>query len=188
MRLHAFLAAAVVTGALVGCMHEPNYVGDGFQPINVNEGVPRTARSQKADAETAKPAPPKSLLDMPPERPGDPNVTQVCASIRAVVNGKALLNEEVREACFVALQQAKGNPAKQKEIVTNTLELLVERELLVQDAHARLDKSPQGKKFLEKVTDFADKEFDRWLRGLKSNLQLKNDDEVKDWLLQQGLS
>lgn len=194
MRWRAFLATAAACGALAGCLHEPGYVGDGFKPITANQGVARTVRSQIPDGTPAKPVRPKSLLDMPPERPGDPNVIQVCASIRAVVNGKAILNEEVREACFAALKNSlietvssDERAAKQKQILTMTLDLLVERELLVQDATARL-KSPQGKKFLEKMSEVANKDFDRWLRNLKTNLQMKSDDEVKAWLNEQGLS
>jgi len=195
MKWRAFGATAAVAGLLAGCMHEPAYVGDGFKPINVNEGTPSYVRSQKPDAEPAKPKPPKSLLDMPPERPGDPNVVQVGASIRAVVNGKVILNEEVREACFAPLSatmreslSAEERTAKQKQILTQALEVMVERELLAQDAYKRLDKNPQGKKFLEKMTEVANKEFDRWLSTLKTNLNLKSDDEIKDWLHAQGLS
>jgi hypothetical protein len=217
MRWRAYVATAAVAGSLAGCMHEPAYVGDGFKPLNPNEGTPGSVRSQKPDAEPgsrkgdspledrgtvpfsgpAKHKPPKSLLDMPPERPGDPHVVQVVASIRAVVNGKAILDEEVREACFWELKKsqvetvsAEERTAKQKDILTKALDLLVERELLVEDAHKRLDKNPQGKKFLEKMSEHANKEFDRWLKNVKSNpgLNLKSDDELKAWLRAQGLS
>jgi hypothetical protein len=174
-------------------MHEPTYVGDGFQPINVNDGVVRTVRSQKPEPEQAKPQLPKSLLDMPPERPGDPNVTQVCASIRAVVNGKVILNEEVRGACLSAIKDslmrvsASERATVQKEILTKALEVLVEWELLNQDIELR-SKSPQMKKFLEKMTEAADKDFDRTIKSLKSNLGFKTDEEINDWLQQQGVS
>jgi hypothetical protein len=195
MRWRAFVAAALSAGALAGCVSDPPpYVGYGFKPLDPNEGVVRTTRSQKPDGQPAQLTPLKSLLDMPPEQLGDPNLVQVCASIRAVVNGKAILNEEVREACLVQLQKlqyetisAEERAAKQKQILINALDLLVERELLVQDAYARL-KSPQGKQFLEKMRDVAHKDFDRWLRGLKSGLKLNSDEDVKGWLAAQGLS
>jgi len=194
MRWQAFLAAGLACAAMTGCMHDPAYVGDGFQPINVNDGVVRTTRSQKPDAESTKSNPTKSLLDMPPERPGDPNLAHVCATIRAVVNGKVILNEEVRAACYSRIKQisvetvsATERSAKQKEILLNALEVLVEWELLNQDIELR-SKSPQMKKFLEKMTEAADKDFDRTLKGLKANLSLKTDDEIQDWLQQQGLS
>ena len=187
------LASATLAGVLAGCVSEPAYVGDGFKPLTANDGIQRS-RSQKPEPAPAKLDLPKSLLDLPPERGGDPNVCQVCASIRATVNGKAILDEEVRQACYALLireqQQnlrSEERAARQKEILNATLENLVERELLVQDAVARL-KSPQGKKFLEKMTEVANKEFDRWLSNLKGQLQLKSDDEVKEWLRVQGLS
>jgi hypothetical protein len=198
MRWRALVATTAVAGSLAGCMHEAAYVGDGYKPPDVNAGTPGFVRSQKPEAEPVKPRPsqlPKSLLDLPPERPGDPPLVQVVASIRAVVNGKAILDEEVREACFwelLRLQReaasAEERLAKQKEVLTRALELLVERELLVEDAYKRLDKSPQGKKFLEKMTEESNKQFDRWLKSVKTNLNLKSDDEIKGWLRDQGLS
>jgi hypothetical protein len=193
MNWRAFLAGGSVCAALSGCMHEPMYVGDGFEPINVNDGVVRTTRSQKPDPEPAKPNYPKSLLDMPPERPGDPNATQVCASIRAVVNGKVILNEEVRGACLQHIREslrtasASERATVQKEILTKALEVLVEWELLNQDIELR-SKSPQMKKFLEKMTEAADKDFDRTIKGLKSGIGLKTDEEINEWLQQQGVS
>jgi hypothetical protein len=190
----AFLVTGSICIASAGCMHDPAFVGDGFQPINVNDGVVRTVRSQKPDTEPAKPTPPKSLLDMPPERPGDPNLTHLCASIRAVVNGKVILNEEVRQACYAQLRDLGVQPVsatersrKQKEILLKALEFLVEWELLNQDIELR-SKSPQMKKFLEKMTEAADKEFDRTLKSLKGNLGLKTDEEIQEWFQQQGLS
>src|SRR5262245_3676493 len=194
MRWRAFLAAGLACAALAGCMHDPAYVGDGFQPINVNDGVVRTTRSQKPDAEPVKPTPPKSLLDMPPEHPGDPNLSHVCASIRAVVNGKVILNEEVRQACYAAIRStyvdtvsASERSAKQKEIFLRALDFLVEWELLNQDIELR-SKSPQMKKFLEKMGEAADKDFDRTVKSLKENLGLKTDDQIQEWFQQQGLS
>src|SRR6516164_733568 len=116
MRWRAFVAAALGAGALAGCVSDPPpYVGYGFKPLDPNEGVVRTTRSQKPDAQPARLAPPKSLLDMPPEQSGDANLVQVCASIRAVVNGKAILNEEVREACFASLQQMQAETMSGEE-------------------------------------------------------------------------
>jgi hypothetical protein len=189
----AAAAAAAVCLVLAGCMNEPMYVGDGFKPIKVNDGVDRTTRSQMPDTETAKPKVPKSLLDMPPEKPADSNTTQVCASIRAVVNNKVILNEEVKAACLHAIREtyvqtsASERVTKQKEILTKALEVLVEWELLNQDIELRA-KSPQMKKFLEKMTEAADKDFDRTIKGLKSSLGMKTDDEVDAWLQQQGVS
>jgi hypothetical protein len=194
MNWRAFLAAGSACAALAGCMNEPMYVGDGYKPINVNDGVVRTTRSQMPDREPVKPKLPKSLLDMPPERPGDPDSTQVCASIRAVVNNKVILNEEVKEACFYQLHQvqiqtvnASERIQKQKEILTKALEVLVEWELLNQDIELRA-KSPPMKKFLEKMQEAADKDFDRTIKGLKSNLGVKTDEEVDAWMQQQGMS
>jgi hypothetical protein len=117
------------------------------------------------------------------------------ASIRAVVNNHAILNEEVRESCYAALRQTLAEEmspseraAKQKQILTNTLEMLVERELLLEDAYAKLEKNPEGKKFLEKMKDEAAKQFKEQLRGLKKALHFTTDDELKAWMQDQGIS
>src|SRR5262249_52423456 len=130
MRWRAYAAAAAVAGSLAGCMHEPAFVGDGYKPPNPNDGTPGYVRSQKPDPEPATPKLTKSLLDVRPERPGDPTLVQVVASIRAVVNGKAILDEEVRAACFWELlrsQRENTSPeerlAKQRDILTKALQL-----------------------------------------------------------------
>jgi hypothetical protein len=195
MRRQIVAMSVLFVGWLAGCETEPKYVGDGYVRPSVNGPVGQQVRSQKPDNEPAKLQPPKSLLDMPPEKPADANIVQVCASIRAVVNGKAILDEEVRQACFAALRATLSENmttqeriARQKQILTTTLELLVERELLMQDALGKLGKSPQGQKFLEKMKELSNKEFDRWLRNLKTALNLKTDEEIRDWLAGQGLS
>jgi parvulin-like peptidyl-prolyl isomerase len=193
MKRLALAVSAALIGMLIGCETENSAIVSNRLPPNVvtptNPSQPTMTRYQKPDTEVKKPDLAKSLLDTPPDRVGD-----VCGSIRATVNGKAILNEEVRVACFAALQatlrdglSAQERAARQKEILTSTLEIMVERELLVQDAMTKL-KNPQGQKFLEKVREAADKEFDRWLRNIKTQLNLKSDDEVKDWLRAQGLN
>jgi peptidyl-prolyl cis-trans isomerase C len=189
MRWPALAASAIFLGVMAGCFQpESSAIITNKVPPNVvspsNPNPAAVTRSQK----------PESLLDTPPEVGGDLKAVQVCASIRATVNGKAILNEEVRESCFATLQQAQvesataeERTARQKQILTNTLELLVERELLLQDALGKL-KNPQGQKFLEKIREVSNREFDRWLRNLKTQLDLKSDEEVKDWLHAQGLS
>lgn len=161
------------------------------------EAVPEPAaalvRAQKPDAPKPRPLP-RTLLDTPPEQIGDPNVVRVAASIRATVNNKAILNEEVREACFGKLMEIRlsGLPAdeqraREKEVFITTLEQLIERELLVQDANTRL-KGPQGQKYLEKLKEAFSRDFDKWLRTRKNLLGLKSDDEVKAWFVKQGIS
>jgi hypothetical protein len=77
--------------------------------------------------------------------------------------------------------------AKQKEVITGTLEVLIERELLYQEAQTRL-KTPQGQKFLEKLKEYSDKDFDKSLRAMKEALGKKTDDEMREYLRDQGLS
>ena len=188
MKWQCFAASAVIVGSLAGCQSDgPQMGAQGPPPMTMSpEGRPvPISRSQKPD----------SLLDRAPERIGDASQVSVGASIRAVVNGHAILNEEVRETCFAALRQTmledmapSERAAKQKEILTSTLDMLVERELLLEDAYAKLEKNPEGKKFLEKLKDEAAKQFKDQLRSLKKALNLKSDDEIKEWMLKQGIT
>lgn len=194
MKWQALAASAALVGVLSGCETESSAIVSNRLPPNVvtpnNPSQPTMTRYQKPDEETKKkPLLAKSLLDTPPERVGE-----VCGSIRATVNGKAILDQELRQACFAQMQSIQRSglseqerTARLKELLTSTLEVMVERELLVQDAMTKL-KNPQGQKFLEKIREAAGKEFDRWLKNIKTQLTLKSDEEVKDWLHAQGLN
>src|SRR5205823_1706925 len=77
---------------------------------------------------------------------------------------------------------------KLREIFKDTLDQLIERELLIQDAQARLRKG--GPAIMQKLQDAAEKEFDnRWVRSMKErNANIKSDDDLKAFLRAQGLS
>jgi hypothetical protein len=187
MRWQILAVSAGLVGALAGCQSSKTMARPDPQPAALS-------RSQKPDPARPAAGPEKTLLDVPPQDPGDPGVVRVCASIRATVNGKAILDEEVRAACYGALRQvALANlppgeqVAKQKEIVTGTLEVLIERELLYQEALSKL-KTPPGQKFLEKLREYSDKDFQKSVRSMKEALGKKTDEEVKEYLREQGLS
>jgi hypothetical protein len=197
MRWQCLAASAMVIVALVGCQSDPPQLGaQGPPPMKMGpDGQPvPLSRSQKPEPEN-KPALPKSLLDKVPEHIGDEAHVSTGASIRAVVNGHAILNEEVREACYAALRQTmieEMSPGerltKQKEILTAALDMLIERELLLEDAFAKLEKNPEGKKFLDHMKDEAAKQFKEQLRSLKKALNIKSDDDLKAWMLAQGIT
>jgi RNA polymerase sigma factor (sigma-70 family) len=91
--------------------------------------------------------------------------------VAATVNGAAILAEEVSAAAFPSPAGARA-----KKTLHETLERLVEREVILQDAFARLQQHPEA---LQKLRAAARKEFDRqWPRclaetGLKTNEQLQ---------------
>jgi parvulin-like peptidyl-prolyl isomerase len=64
---------------------------------------------------------------------------------------------------------------------------LVEREVVLQDAFGRLQ--GRGDAFLKKLKEAASKEFDRqWVRAIMQSTNVKNDQELKEFLRSQGMS
>jgi hypothetical protein len=117
---------------------------------------------------------------------------QVVSAIRATVNGVPILDGEVRSACFYLLQQTQSLPegerqVRQKEILDKTLEALLERELVLQEANARF--GGKNSKFMDKLKEAAAREFDRQVvKSLKAQNGIKNDEEFKAKLRAQGVS
>jgi parvulin-like peptidyl-prolyl isomerase len=151
------------------------------------------SRLQKADQDVVKLAQPKPKkgLDDRPIPTGDAAGGQVVVSIRAMVNDVPIFDEEVRNACAGALSKTRELPEAERaraqaEILHQTLDQLVERELVIQDAMAKLNQG--GKRLLEKVRDAAGKEFDRQIREIKKQTNAKTDEDFQELLRSQGIS
>jgi parvulin-like peptidyl-prolyl isomerase len=163
------------------------------------------SRSQKPEAEPPAPkAPPP--LDLPPDRPADLGDGRPAAAIRAVVNGQAILDDEVRAACYQELTRVDFDPslpaeekAKRKaEIFHDALAHLVERELVLQDLEATFGRPPKGAKggpppVVDKLKQIASEEFDKHIfRNLRAASGIASDEEFKrtfeEHLSRQGLS
>jgi peptidyl-prolyl cis-trans isomerase SurA len=120
---------------------------------------------------------------------------QVTCRVRAVVNGVAILDDELRQAAYGELAIANTAPepertARLKEIIRRELEKLIERELILKEAQNVMEKRPQAWK---KLQEFADKEFDKSMRSYKERLAsqgvvCENEDKLKEVLMQQGLT
>jgi parvulin-like peptidyl-prolyl isomerase len=151
------------------------------------------SRSQKPDLELVtltKPRPKKGL-DERPVPTGDAAGGQIVVSIRAMVNDVPIFDEEVRNACAGALSKTRELPESERtraqaDILHNTLEQLVERELVIQDAMNKLNQG--GKRLLEKVREAAGKEFDRQVREIKKQTGVKTDEDFQELLRSQSIS
>jgi peptidyl-prolyl cis-trans isomerase SurA len=144
---------------------------------------PVVARAQKSDGK----APPVNVLDLLPERPAGAPQGPAAASIRATVNGEAILDEEVIFAAMQSLASARS-AEEQTEILNQTITGLVERELLYQEAVARL-KGPPGLKVLDKLREEANKEFDKnTVRRLLKAQDLKSEEQLAAFLREHGMS
>jgi parvulin-like peptidyl-prolyl isomerase len=183
MKWQGLVAAAAVLGAVTGCQAQQG----GLAPAQTAHPV---QRFQKPDAETIRQT---SLSTRPLEPIAEKGDGQVVAAIRATVNGVPILDQEVLAASLGLLQGANHLPeperSQQIALVKNkVLDMLIERELILQDVKNRFSKGPAAK-FLEKLKEAGEKEFDRQIvRTTKKKYNLKTDDDLKSFLANQGLS
>jgi parvulin-like peptidyl-prolyl isomerase len=139
------------------------------------------ARAQKPEESPSRPPRLTPLAEMEPERSIDGVKISRAASIRAVVNGEAILDEEVKAASYQALLGAQSL-TEQTEILNQALNQLIDREVVLQDAIAKLTRGPGGK-FLDKLKDAAHKEFEQqWLRRMMKGNNIKSEEEFKNFL------
>jgi parvulin-like peptidyl-prolyl isomerase len=118
-------------------------------------------------------------------RPGLKFHGEEAARIAAVVNGEAILMEDVEVAAAQALAGARSE-ARRAEILKEALNQVIDREVVLQDAFARLSKGA-GAKFLDKLKEVARQEFDKWMHGFMRASHLASEAEVKSFLRAHGL-
>jgi parvulin-like peptidyl-prolyl isomerase len=111
------------------------------------------------------------------------------ASIRATVNGEAILDEDVLATAASSLAGAR-TAAERQEIFRQSLDHLIEREVVYQDAAARITRmGPQGNKLMDRLKEAAGKEFEhQTVRPLVKANRLKDADELDALLKANGLS
>jgi parvulin-like peptidyl-prolyl isomerase len=103
------------------------------------------------------------------------------ARIAALVNGEAILMEEVEAAAAQALAGA-GTEARRAEILKDALNQVIDREVVWQDALARLNKGP-GAKFLDKLKEVARQEFEKqWMQRFMRANHITSEEELKTFL------
>jgi hypothetical protein len=124
---------------------------------------------------------PVSVSTKPPAPPG-----QVAVRISAYVGETPILDDEVRTAIhpFLPMIQALPEPERSvrlKEATSKELEKLIERELIIADAMARLKKNMRA---VDKLKEAAGKEFDKQLQTWRENLnrqglKIETEDDLK---------
>jgi parvulin-like peptidyl-prolyl isomerase len=115
---------------------------------------------------------------------------EVAARIRAVVNTVPIMDEEVKEMVMPQLLSIRQLPEPQrtaasKEVLEKALQSLIEREVVMQTAMARLKDRPQ---VIDKLKEAAAKEADKRLREIRKGAGLKSDEELKAWFSYQGMT
>jgi parvulin-like peptidyl-prolyl isomerase len=159
---------------------------DRLQPdlpalLNLPAGDPGQARGQKEERTARRPA--GSLLNLGPEAAGGGD--RCIARIRAVVNGEPILDEEVLAASYQGLREA-NTEAEKARVLQAKLDELIDREVVLQDAFARL--AGRGERFLDELKKAAGKEFEKtWLQRMMRGNNFTNLDEFKSFLRNNGM-
>jgi peptidyl-prolyl cis-trans isomerase SurA len=203
MRWRSPLTSAVVGFSLValGCDTDKPFVaavGSEAEP-GLLRTVEAMGRGDESAARAQAPDPEQSTL-VAQGRPASSNpggvqpASYTAAHVAAIVNGEAILDEEMRAAAHDMLRRLEGMPEperskKQAELLTQVLNALIDREVVLQDAFERIKHGPGGEKNLEKIRELADTDFERtWVRPVKEQLHIKSDEEFKAFLIKQGMS
>lgn len=192
----AWLAAVL---AACGCVAKPSHLSAlppaaGAAPpapvppaASVAHPDNEVARSQKPDAGQGGMA--VCLISLPVDRPAEASHARPAATICAVVNGEPILTEEVTMACLQQMMGAR-TPRERQEIFRQTRELIIEREILLQDAFAKLERGgKQGAKFLEQLKKVAGEEFHkRWMKPLMKLNHIDSTQEFTVFLQRNGMT
>ncbi|MFN5289289.1 MAG: peptidylprolyl isomerase [Planctomycetia bacterium] len=152
-------------------------------PLVQSIGIPETQVVRAISQDDSDSAGEQTALNVPEEK--KPGQKTTGSNIVAIVNGEAVLEEEVRLSLSQGIGESSlGEQARRKAAITQ----LVEREIVIQDAQNKLSKNPQAKKFLDKLQELATKEFDRYIRLLKDRNKIPTDEDFQAMLESQGMS
>ena len=188
------LASAVLGISLVAVGCE----GDGMfmcpTDLSLLSEIKAAGLGETLEARAQAPDPEKPVVVTTLQKPTTEKTVGVTAArVRAIVNGEAILDEELRAIAFPVLRGLEGLPEperskRQTEVLSLSLNTLIEREVVLQDAMVLL-KKPGNEKNYDKFKEMTEKEFDKgWLRPVKEQLKLKTDDDLKVFLKGQGTS
>jgi hypothetical protein len=183
---HLFALSLVASQvALNGCQAQqqsPPGSQPAIPPLVVRSGgePESVGRSQKPD-EPKRPA--KGPLDLGPADPGSRDTR--AARVRAMVNGEAILDEEVIAAAYQGMVAARTEVEK-AEILNAKLNEIIDREVVLQDAIARL--KGNGERFLKELKRVASREFDKqWLHRMMRANKYTDAEEFKRFLKNAGM-
>jgi parvulin-like peptidyl-prolyl isomerase len=151
--------------------------------VESKEEIVRSQNPEGANATVCR------LINLPVDRPAEATHAAPATTIRAVVNGELILDEEVLISAVSALHAAR-TPKEREEAYKQALELLIDREVLLSDAISKLEKGgKQGAAFLKQIQKMASEEVEkRWLRPMIKERKLSSPSELAALMRQSGLS
>ncbi|MBY0525489.1 MAG: peptidyl-prolyl cis-trans isomerase [Gemmataceae bacterium] len=165
------------------------------QGAGVENEKPSATRSQKPESETgtepaAAAVPPADSSTQMPAIQG-----RAASRVLATVNGRPIMQNELDQAIAphigrINQLQEPERSARREEIIRRELETLVERELIMSEAEARLGQRRQS---WDKLKEVAGKEFEKQLRRMRENaaeqgFKCESDEEFKELLIKQGVT
>src|SRR5579871_195414 len=178
MRWRGRLAQAWIAAVLTacGCVSKASTL-NALPPI---PDTPTTAvtRSQKPDTSSHEGAT-VCLINLPVDRPAEASQASPTATIRAVVNGEPILNEEVLLIARMSGQLASARTDKEREeVLRQALQSIIDREVVLQDAIAKLEKGgKKGTELLRHIEKMASEDFEkRYLRPMMKEKHLNRQD------------
>jgi peptidyl-prolyl cis-trans isomerase SurA len=200
MRWHDWLGCGLVacSVAVGGCVTTEQTTAANLDLTRYNQdtecyGV-NVARAQQPEEPSLGPKTATSLKEAPPQDVGDLSINGIpAARIRATVNTEAITDEEVKAACYPQLRKLEQlaepeRSQKQLEVFKETLEQIVEREVVLQVAFARLRKNA-GEASVKKLTEMADTEFDKqWVKPIMEGNGIKTDADFRAALKSMNVS
>jgi parvulin-like peptidyl-prolyl isomerase len=185
MKWQCFAATAVLWAAF-GCQQDRNTLADnpGSQALPA-----ALTRSQKPEAGADKPSTRANFLDHPPEGPGE-KADSKAVVIWATVNAIPIFENDVQAAAardLLQLSPAEPDYAqRRREVMERALESMIERELVLQDAYAKLKNAGR---FLDKLKEAAGREFESTVvKNIKEKTGTKTTEEIKKFLKERGTS
>ncbi|HEY7327030.1 MAG TPA: peptidyl-prolyl cis-trans isomerase [Gemmataceae bacterium] len=203
MSRHGWLAVteAALVLAACGCISNSSTIADAAPvPASPAAADPAVSRAQKPEERSpAQRGNDRSavcrLINLPVDRPAEAAHADRAATIRAVVNGDLILEEEVLLSCQMNLplaQQLFGarTPEEREAVLKEATEDLIERELLLQDAIGKLKRGgKQGEALLKKIEESADQEFEKsMLRPILKEKHLGSRAELVAYLRERRMS
>lgn len=182
-------AGAALALTACGCLSRASTLSESPPPpAPPAAAAPEVTRAQAPEAPIPSNNAVCRLITLPVDRPAEATHANSAATIRAVVNGELILEEEVFLSCMGQLRGA-GTPEEQKQVLKQGVETLIEREVILQYAMSRLKRGgKQGEAFLTQIQKLTDEEFEkRWLRPMMKTKHLTSRAEVIAYMQKVGL-
>jgi peptidyl-prolyl cis-trans isomerase SurA len=216
MSRRGWLAAtwATLTLAACGCLvASPRSQAEQGSEKGLTDLQPTPAQASATGRDTARAQMPEAnsgpargneknavcrLINLPVDRPAEAVHANPATKIRAVVNGDLILEEEALLSCqmtYELLQQmqaarSRGNREAVEAVIKQAVEELIDRELLLQDASAKLKRGGKhGEALLKQIEESADEAFIKSVvRPKMKEWHLSTRAEVSAYLRQRGMS